>query len=278
MEHSGGKDMSATVDAVIVTHNSAHLIEVLLRIPLATPRRNGQIIVSDSGSSDGTHRIVSSFRDTLLITSESRGFGAACNAGAHHGRSDYIAFVNPDVSLTWPQLAQLALSAAHLGASAIAPVLLDGSSQVSSAGSRSICPPWRHRGSIVPHKDDPYHVETATGACLILKREVFQRMGGFDERYFLYAEEDDLLKRVRNGGGSVVVDPRIQVVHLGQASSTGVPGWWRTMHRMRSHRLYIAKHFSRYEGLLDGLVSSARLLTSRKQAFRLKTLVGLWKP
>jgi N-acetylglucosaminyl-diphospho-decaprenol L-rhamnosyltransferase len=278
MTDLGRVEPGATVDAVIVTHNSAHLINALLQTLLEAPGRNGRVIVSDSGSTDGTSEIVSGFPEAIFIANDNRGFGAACNVGARCGRSQYIAFINPDVLVTWPQLAQLAHTAMQLGASAIAPLLVDGYGRVSSAGSRSICPPWRRRGTVVRRPGHPYHVETATGACLVLQREMFDRLRGFDERYFLYAEEDDLLKRVRNEGGSVVVDPSVQVVHLGESSSTGVPEWWRSMHRMRSHRLYIAKHFSSAESLVDGLVSTVRILTSHPRTSRLKSIGGLWKP
>jgi N-acetylglucosaminyl-diphospho-decaprenol L-rhamnosyltransferase len=278
MTDLGRVDPGATVDAVIVTHNSAHLIKALLQTLLGIPGRNGRVIVSDSGSTDGTSGIVSCFPEAIFIPNDNRGFGAACNVGARYGRSHYIAFINPDVIVTWPQLAQLTHTARQLGASAIAPVLVDGYGRVSSAGSRSICPPWRRRGTVVPRPDHPYHVQTTTGACLIVQRGMFDSLGGFDERYFLYAEEDDLLKRVQNEGGSVIVDPRVQVVHLGEASSTGVPEWWRAMHRMRSHRLYIAKHFSIEEAFFDGLVSTIRVLISRHRTSRLKALAGLWKP
>jgi GT2 family glycosyltransferase len=278
MIETGHLDPPVTVDAVIVTHNSDRLINGLLQTLLETPSRNGRVIVSDSASIDGTAEIVSRLQDVTFVPNENRGFGAACNVGAEYGRSDYIAFINPDVFVTWPQLTKLAQTAMQLGSSAIAPTLLDGFGRVNSAGSRSICPPWRRRGAVAPCPDHPYPVETTTGACLVLQRQIFHRLGGFDETFFLYAEEDDLLKRVRDEGGSVLVDPRVQVVHLGAGSSTGVPDWWRSMHRMRSHRQYIAKHFSVTESFIDGLVSTTRILTSRQQPSRLKTLAGLWKP
>jgi N-acetylglucosaminyl-diphospho-decaprenol L-rhamnosyltransferase len=271
-------DLSAAVDVVIVTHNSAHLIKAVLRALLGPDRQNGRVIVSDSGSTDETPNIVKAISEVVFIANENRGFGFACNVGARYSFSNHIAFINPDVIVTWSHLMNLTQTAKELEASAIAPILVDGNGRVTSAGSRSICPPWRRRGSLPSREDHPYPVETTTGACLVIEREMFDRLGGFDEAFFLYAEENDLLKRIRDVGGSVIVDPRLRIVHIGEASSTGVPEWWRGMHRMRSHRLYVAKHFSAGEAFVDGLASTIRILTSRRRTFRLKTVAGLWRP
>jgi Glycosyl transferase family 2 len=84
-------DPGATIDAVIVTHNSAHLIKGLLQTLLGASGRNGRVIVADNGSTDGTSGIVACFPEAIFVANNNRGFSAACKVGTRYGRSHRIA-------------------------------------------------------------------------------------------------------------------------------------------------------------------------------------------
>jgi hypothetical protein len=84
-------------------------------------------------------------------------------------------------------------------------------------------------------------VDWVSGSCVIVRREAFDGIGGFDERYFLYWEDADLCRRLRNAGWSIRFRPDARVVHLGARSSRTVkPLAIRAFHR--SAYLYYATH------------------------------------
>ena len=84
-------------------------------------------------------------------------------------------------------------------------------------------------------------VDWVSGSCILVRREAFSEIGGFDERYFLYWEDADLCRRLRNAGWSIRFRPDTRVVHVGARSSRTVkPLAIRAFHR--SAYLYYATH------------------------------------
>jgi len=75
-----------------------------------------------------------------------------------------------------------------------------------------------------PLPDQPIQIETISGACLMTDRPCFERMGGFDERYFLHVEDIEICRRARQLGGEVNFVPGATVMHYG--STSNVPHVW----------------------------------------------------
>jgi len=74
-----------------------------------------------------------------------------------------------------------------------------------------------------PEVTEPLDVDWLSGACMAIRREVFDQLAGFDEQFFMYWEDADLCKRAREAGWRVVYDPRVSVRHLGSRSSNKRP-------------------------------------------------------
>ena len=189
------------ISIVIVSHNSGHILgECLGRLPDSV-----EVIVVDNASSDNSVRVAGSYPVRLLTLPQNVGYGCACNRGAEAASGDFIFFMNPDVRLEFGSIARLAEAAEHYpGAAAFAPRLLKPDGNIVFQDSSILCPP--------PHnKSKPKHrpagdccVESMSGAAMFCRREAFLGLGGFDERIFLYYEDDDLCRRLRKAGWSLV--------------------------------------------------------------------------
>jgi GT2 family glycosyltransferase len=96
----------------------------------------------------------------------------------------------------------------------------------------------------------PWSPEWVSGACVLVRRSVLELTGGFDERFFLYCEDLDLCRRIRNSGYDVRFDPRATAVHLGGASAPRAT----LLPTLAASRVrYARKHRSRAMALLERL-------------------------
>jgi GT2 family glycosyltransferase/glycosyltransferase involved in cell wall biosynthesis len=223
---------------VTVTHNSAAAVERLLRsVDLHLP--GAHVVVVDSGSTDGSATVARAAapRATVIELGENVGFGRASNAGVAAVEEPICVLVNPDVELVDGSLADLAADLLVPGVPEriLAPAVLspDGSRQETGhldpdspllwfkalvppaalpAPLRARVEPWRSQRS--------RRVGWAVGACLVAPTVTLRRLGPFDERIFLYAEDMDLGLRAADAGIETVFRPDARVVHL-DAHSTG---------------------------------------------------------
>jgi len=223
---------------VTVTHNSAAAVDRLLgSVDLHLP--GARVIVVDSGSVDGsaTAARAAAPRATVLELGANVGFGRASNAGVAEVDEPICVLINPDVELVDGSLADLAADLLAPGAPEriLAPAVLspDGSRQETGhldpdsrllwlkalvppaalpARLRTLVEPWRSQRS--------RRVGWAVGACLVAPTPTLRRLGPFDERIFLFAEDLDLGLRAADAGVETVFRPDARVVHL-DAHSTG---------------------------------------------------------
>ncbi len=214
---------------VVVSYNTrAHLERCL------TTLRDHPVIVVDNASTDGSADLAA------IRNKENLGFGAAANRGITAAGTPWIFLLNPDVELlpnTLPPL--LAAADANPGAGIIGPahLLANGRRQRSTFPDPTV---WRAvlrhlffaeaiaafirrrttdggRESSVVHR--PSSVPWLLGAALLIRRECFDQIGGFDESIFLYGEDWDFCYRARKAGWDVLYVPQSQVVHQGNAAA-----------------------------------------------------------
>jgi N-acetylglucosaminyl-diphospho-decaprenol L-rhamnosyltransferase len=245
----------AEISAVVVTYNTAPWIERSLGSLEGT---GAEMIVVDNGSTDGTVELVRErFPEVRLIQQENRGFGAGNNAGMRAASGRYFLLLNPDAWLTDGALERLVSFAdEHPEAAIVGPRLLnpDGSLQRSVRGYPS---PWRigteyfflrklaprsqalnaFFGANFDHKS-VREAEFLGGACLLVRREAVDSVGGFDEDFFLMSEEVDWCYRFRQAGWSVLFYPGAEVVHVLTASVN--PALFREL--VRGHLRFLLKH------------------------------------
>lgn len=216
------------VSVVIPVFNGlAGTVRCLQSIADVWPRMlNVQVIVVDDASTDRTPAVVSHVPGISYIhRPRSGGFAAACNRGARAARGTYLCFLSSGVTVAGDWLDQLVGTAQSGEAGAVGAKLLQADGRVREAGAVI----WRD-GSATSYgrgaeANDPAYdfrrsVDYCSAVCLLVRREVFERTGGFDERYVPGSCEDaDICLSVQSLGYRVVYEPRAQVVYHEGASS-----------------------------------------------------------
>ena len=215
---------------VTVTHNSADQVGRLLQ-SVHRHLPGTRVIVVDSGSDDRSVAVANEAGATVVELGENAGFGRASNTGVALVDEPVCALVNPDVELVDGTLAGLATELADTTGPEriLAPRLLspDGAPQDSAQLDpssrlrwvRALVPPallagppqraldpWRSRRS--------RRVGWAVGACLVARSETLRRLGPFDERIFLFAEDLELGLRAGSEGVETWFRPDARVLHL----------------------------------------------------------------
>lgn len=229
------------LSVVIVSYNSAHLLPRCLRsLHEAVGSLLVETIVVDNGSRDGSAELLrKELKPTKLIEAgENLGFSRANNLGARCARGRYYLLLNSDCFVR-PGLPQRLIAAleADTSAGAVGPRLLnsDGTLQPSCHNfpnplvfflEQSLLwkllryvPFLKDKLSISSGYTSPAEVDWMAGACLLVRREAFAEVGGFDERFFFYWEETDLCMQLRKHGWKRLFEPSATAVHLGGGSS-----------------------------------------------------------
>lgn len=183
-----------------------------------------EVIVVNNGSADGTAEFLSGQLEvlTIITNNQNLGFAKACNQGAEVARGDYLLFLNNDTVVTPGWLEEL-LDACNLDVGIVGCRMLYPDYTIQHAGIELIAGipdhPYRHQPADLPAANTPRDLDMVTGACLLIKRELFLMLGGFDEVYRNGVEDVDLCLRVREAGYRVVYQPRAMIYHHeGQSS------------------------------------------------------------
>jgi N-acetylglucosaminyl-diphospho-decaprenol L-rhamnosyltransferase len=223
-----------SVSVVIVSYDSEGLREAVTSVPSWA----GVVVVEQHPLSRRLNGIEAVRGDALLIRGgANRGFGAGCNLGAANASGDVLAFLNPDAMIDTDSLALLAHAAREPGAGLVGPSIRD-SDGLAATRARNWSSPMGDAlhlflpYSLVPKRwnrqlsvGDPRlaHggvVAYVQGACMAIERQTFFAAGGFDERFFLYGEEEDLARRLDKIGRSSRLVPDAVAVHQGATSTS----------------------------------------------------------
>lgn len=198
-----------------MTYNSGHVIERCLN---SLGEFIASVLVVDNGSSDNTLEILSRAGVPVLSLGNNLGFGRAASQGARNASSEYVMFCNPDCQVT-PEFLKLAvatLAGDPLGC-AVPEIIRQGEDSVAGVQPgytrkkllKDMIETNLGRSSLVrrlermPGLHDPaWH--WPLGVCLVLTREFFLRLNGFDPRFFLYCEDVDLGLRISRAGGRII--------------------------------------------------------------------------
>jgi len=200
---SGRAALAERTSLIVVAYNAGDDLRQLLG-SIAATEPDVDVIVVDNASSDGAvDRVIREFPAARVVrVAENRGFGAGNNLGAAAAGRDYLVFVNPDALLLAGWLDALVRPlVADAGIGLVTPKVLlkDDPGRINAAGldvhlsGISMC---RGLGSPRAEFAEPVEVAAISGVCFATRREVYERIGGFDEDIFLYMEDVDLSLRV----------------------------------------------------------------------------------
>lgn len=258
----GNGNSDKLVSIIIVNWNSGlQLRDCIASISQHGGRLVEKVIVVDNGSMDGSDASVENISDVTLIRAGiNLGFGKACNLGAKQAHGAYLLFLNPDAALyedTLPKALAFMQDPANSKVGICGVQLLDESGQLSRSCARFPSPlgfafqsvgvdkffpgvghvmaEWDHEQTRV--------VDQVIGAFFLVRRELFEALKGFDERFFVYFEEVDFSYRARQAGWKIVYLADAQAFHAGGGTSKHIKAR-RLFYSLRSRLLYAFKHFS----------------------------------
>ena len=270
--------MTPDVTAILVNYNAGNELAVALRsIQSDCAEVEWEAVVVDNASSDNSAAIVETFpRATLIRNPANVGFGRAVNQAAAVATAPRLLLVNPDCRLVSGAISTLrSVLDAEPSCAVVGPRIFDpeGTVQGSARGDpdmltglfgrtgalRVLLPflPVARRNVVVEDAvrtgASSVVVDWLSGACMLIRRDAFTAAGGFDERFFLYWEDADLCRRLRNRGFQVRYVPGASAVHqVGRSSQTARRSSIRAFHA--SAYLYYATHVA------PGALNPRRLL------------------
>lgn len=241
-----------TVSIVIPHYGDPAPTLALVHALRAQLRSGDELIVSDDHSPDP---FPAADGITVVRRPQNGGFGANCNTGAAAATGDYLLFLNSDLEISDDFLEKLRRAATPFQPCVAGPRIVRPDGRVDHTArhfptaahqiSEWLVPLARFRETRVMHEMVGHDTRTVTapepsptgwlvGAVLLIPRAEFEAVGGFDERFFMNAEEVDLQRRLRDRGIPAIYLPSVEVVHEGGGASDSskrrtwlVEGRWR---------------------------------------------------
>lgn len=231
------------VSIIIVSYNTEDLIGNCIRSVIAEEDCDKEIFIVDNGSTDGSVTYLQGAFPMVFVVAngKNKGFAAANNQVLHQCRGRYVFFLNPDTILSKGALRAIVS-------------YMDSNPQVGLAGTKLINPD----GTVQRSKSEKYLEENDTrgelsglpgsiasiiGASMIGRADLLRKIGGFDEDYFLYGEDQDICLRVRKRGFEIGYIDGTAVIHLrGQSerNATRLEIWDK---KIRAEHIFFKKHY-----------------------------------
>jgi O-antigen biosynthesis protein len=254
------------ISVIIVNYNVKEFIQNLVHsIYKSAGNLSYEIIIVDNASSDGSVELITSlFPEIKLIANkENLGFGKANNLGIKEAKGDYLLFLNPDTIVredTFIKMLEFFRNVPDAGLAGCRILNPDGTLQL--ACRRSFPGPWTSfckvtgLSTLFPHsrifarynltyldENKTYEVDAVSGSFMMMKREVYEKIGGFDEQFFMYGEDLDLCYRVQKAGYKVYYVHTTEIIHY-KGESTKRSSLDETKFFYDAMHLFVRKHLS----------------------------------
>ena len=265
---------------IIVNYNVKYFLEqCLLSVQKAIAGMEAEVFVVDNASADGSRSYLEPrFSTTRFIwNTENVGFGKACNQALKLASGEYILFLNPDTIVpedcfdTCISFLQKTTDAGALGIR-----MLDGSGKFLPESKRSFPSPITsfyklsglsflfpksktfgryHLGFLDEHQN--HEIDVLAGAFMMIKKEVLNHVGGFDENFFMYGEDVDLSYRIQQAGYRNYYFSERSILHFkGESTKKGSVNYVRMFYVAMSR--FVQKHYSSSRaGLFSALINAA---------------------
>lgn len=231
------------ISVIIVSYNTADLTVACLESVFASRRPSHEVFVVDNASKDGSvEAIRKRFPAVNLIANETnRGFGAANNQALQLCTGRYVVFLNPDTTVDPESLFTMA-------------AFMDAHHEIGLAGPRILNPDGTpqdsvsfrypgHRYGAADLGTLPGDIACVLGACQIASSKLLHEIGGFDEDFFLYGEDQDICLRIRKRGLEIgFIDDAAIMHHGGQSERKTLPAEV-VRKKFRGELLFYRKHY-----------------------------------
>lgn len=253
---------------IVNTHNEDDLRACLASLAKSSTRAVWEVVIVNNGYREAHKSLLDDYANmTVRITQtrENRGYGAACNAGAKEACGDILVFSNPDILYGASTIEDISVHfKEHSATGIVSPLLLlppEERVQPFSFG-REVTPLRIVTRKFLPTEQELLNriaprftnVDWVAGAVLAVRSALFEDLGSFDEQFFLYFEDNDLCKRVKDHGEDVILLHWSSVEHTGHRGESGKT----TRHERKeqkqryfqSQHRYLAKHYGHLAALL----------------------------
>ena len=270
--------------SIIIVHYKANdaFFDCLRSLKENNPKSSFEIIVVDNDEKAAIDKeIKKKFSRVVYIKSRRNGgFGAGNNLGAKHAKGEYLFFLNPDTIIFKDTIDTLVdFLEKNKEAAVVAPLLLDPRKKPYALQGTAILTPLRAIFSLsfinklIPHnpiarrywnigwdKTKLKEVDVVPGTALMVRKNVYDECNGFDENFFLYFEEYDLCKRIREKGYKIFITPNSKIIHLwGKGGTNEAKGNISNISK-QSRFYYFKKHY----GLLTAFLINTFLNFEKK--------------
>jgi len=235
-----------------------------------------EIIVVDNASKDGSVKILKTLAKkhplTVIVNKKNVGFGQGNNQGIFKAKGKYILLLNTDTIISDNVLGEMVEymdKSKDVGVATCALKFPDGSLQGTGGyfptllkiffwmffiddipGLDRAIKPFHPMHPLSPidsgssYFEEPHDQDWITGAFFLVRAEIIKKVGGFDKDYFMYVEEVDLCKRIKNDGWKIKYLPKWSIIHLGGASSTAE---FPILNEIKSLKVYYKKQMPSWQ-------------------------------
>ena len=253
------------LSVIIVSYNSMQLLEnCLFSVQKAMLTIKGEIIIVDNNSTDGSkENLAAKFPGAKFIfNNENLGFAKACNQGFKISSGDHILFLNPDTILSETCLTDcISFFKTHPDAGAVGVRMLDDKGEFLKESKRGLPSPSAsfyklfgltaifpgsktiakyYQGHLPENENNP--VDVLSGAFMMIKKPVFEKINGFDETFFMYGEDIDLSLRINQLGFKNYYLGKISITHLKGGST--IYNYKYVKDFYGAMKLFVKKHYN----------------------------------
>jgi len=245
------------LSVIILNYNVRYFLEACIRsVQAAITNLDAEIIMVDNNSPDDSCDMMrNTFPEIQLIANkENVGFAKANNQAVKVAKGEYVCILNPDTIVaedTFTQLLQFADATENLGS--VGCKLIDGSGTFLPESKRNIPTPMVSVKKILGNKNSGYYsevhineigkVDILVGAFMLMKRDVYTVVGGFDEDYFMYGEDIDLSYKIKKAGFQNYYYGKTTVIHYKGESTLKDKTYAKRFYG--AMQLFYKKHFKR---------------------------------
>ena len=241
------------VSAIVVSYKTGPRLKECLYALSADPEVS-EIVVIDNGNPDDIREWIVSFcagtsKARYIDSGDNIGFAKGANLGARLAKNPWLLFINPDAVLRWQSVYPMIEAAKDQPRPCLVGGKifdLDGTEQ--RGGRRHKLTMLRAMGlskwtlEDTPPPDGPVDMDAVSGALFMMEKTEFQKIGEFDEGYFLHVEDLDLCRRVWASGGKVIYQPAAAALHY--RSTAEVPAEFVQDHKADGLKRYFEKFAS----------------------------------
>lgn len=255
-----------SVSVIIVNYNSGSYAKTCIESLLKQVDVQLEIIVIDNASADDSAIVLKNAfgqKITLIENTENLGFGRANNVGAAKATGEFLLLLNPDTEIPDSRaIAQLVdYIKQYPQCGLLGPAIFEPRKN-KQVMPRFTYPQSKNLKFTSKLTQFPGEIAWLLGACMLVRRAVYNQINGFDEDYFLYGEDADIGLRMRLAGYEIGYCDGVSIMHVSGASEFGADSLDKWLRKKRGVMLFCIKHYDPRD-----VLSIAKLATAKSKFY-----------